>query len=69
MAYDPATFYSMGYDHRGMPIPMHGSGYEVPMDMYYSQPPSSMSSRSRNVANVIDKLSFMHSKCLCFSMN
>ncbi|CAF4391107.1 unnamed protein product [Rotaria socialis] len=50
MAYDPTTFYPMGYDHRGMPIPMYGAGYEVPMDMYYPQPTSSMpSSRSRNV--------------------
>ncbi|CAF3788101.1 unnamed protein product [Rotaria magnacalcarata] len=50
MAYDPAAFYPMGYDHHGMPISMYGAGYEVPMDMYYPQPaPSMPSSRSRNV--------------------
>jgi hypothetical protein len=52
MAYDPNGYYPMGYDHRGMPLPMHGGGYDVPMDMYLSQPTSSIPSRSRNSNDV-----------------
>ncbi|CAF2881221.1 unnamed protein product [Rotaria sp. Silwood2] len=51
MAYDPAAFYPVGYDHRGMPISMHAGGYEIPMDMYYPQPTTSMPSRSRNLTD------------------
>jgi len=56
MGYDPSSFYSMGYDHRGMPISMHGGGYDVPMDMYLPQPPTSTSSRSRNPTDVNKKI-------------
>jgi len=52
MSYDPTGFYPMGYDHRGMPIPIHGTGYDIPMDMYLPQPTSSGSSRSRNPNDV-----------------
>ena len=52
MGYDPTNFYPMGYDHRGMPIPMHGGGYDTPMDMYFPQSTSSISSRSRNATDV-----------------
>jgi hypothetical protein len=51
MSYDPSGFYPMGYDHRSMPVSMHG-GYETPMDMYLPQPTSSISSRSRNSTDV-----------------
>jgi hypothetical protein len=54
MSYDPNGFYPMGYDHRGMPVPMHG-GYEAPVDMYFPQPTSSQSSRSRNTTDVNNK--------------
>ncbi|CAF1117421.1 unnamed protein product [Adineta steineri] len=50
MAYDPSAFYSMAYDHRNLPLSMHG-GYETPMDMYLPQPTSSISSRSRNTTD------------------
>jgi hypothetical protein len=56
MSYDPSSFYPMGYDHRSMPVSMHG-GYETPMDMYLPQPTSSISSRSRNSTDV--KLKFL----------
>ncbi len=52
MGYDPTGFYPIGYDHRGMPIPMHSGGYDIPMDMYLPQPTSSISSRSRNPTDV-----------------
>lgn len=52
MAYDPTGYYPAGYDHRGMPIPMHGGGYDVPLDMYYPQPAYPVSSRSRNPTDV-----------------
>ncbi len=52
MGYDPSSFYPIGYDHRGMPIPIHPGGYDVPMDMYLPQPPSSTASRSRNPTDV-----------------
>jgi len=48
MGYDPNGFYPMMYDHRGMPIPMPGTGYETPMDMYLPTGNASLSSRSRN---------------------
>ncbi|CAF1656003.1 unnamed protein product, partial [Adineta ricciae] len=48
MSYDLNSFYPMGYDHRGMPISMHGGVYDAPMDMYPSQSITSSSSRSRN---------------------
>lgn len=51
MGYDPSHFYPMGYDHRSMPMSMHGGGYDIPMEMY--MPPStSSSSRSRNSNDV-----------------
>lgn len=52
MNYDPASFYPIGYDHRGMPISMHGGSYDMPMDMYLPQSSSYSSSRSRNSADV-----------------
>jgi hypothetical protein len=52
MGYDPVGFYPMGYDHRGMSMPMHGGAYDMPMDMYLPQSTSSMSSRSRNSTDV-----------------
>ncbi|CAF0761482.1 unnamed protein product [Adineta ricciae] len=48
MSYDLSGFYPMGYDHRGVPISMHGGVYDTPMDMYPSQSTTSSSSRSRN---------------------
>ncbi len=52
MGYDPVGFYPIGYDHRGMSMPMHGGAYDMPMDMYLPQSTSSMSSRSRNSTDV-----------------
>lgn len=52
MAYDPSSFYPMGYDHCGMSIPMHSGGYDTPMDMYLPQSTSCTSSRSRNTTDV-----------------
>ena len=52
MGYDPSSFYPIGYDYRGMPLPMHSGGYDMPMDMYLPQSNSYSSSRSRNPAEV-----------------
>ena len=52
MTYDPAAYYPMGFDHRNMPVPMHGGAYEVPMDLYFPQSGPSMSCRSRNPTDV-----------------
>ncbi|UJR26435.1 hypothetical protein I4U23_007766 [Adineta vaga] len=51
MSYDPNSFYPLTYDHRGMPISMHGGGYDFQMDMYPPQCTSSTSSRSRNTTD------------------
>jgi hypothetical protein len=55
MAYDPTGFYPMGYDHRGLPMPMHSGSYENPMDMYLPQSAAPLSSRSRNPTEVSAK--------------
>lgn len=55
MGYDPSSFYQMGYDYRGMPLPMHSGGYDMPMDMYLPQSSSYSSSRSRNPAGVSEE--------------
>lgn len=52
MSYDLSGFYPMGYDHRGMPISMHGGVYDASMDMYPSQSTTSSASRSRNNVDV-----------------
>jgi len=51
MGYDVNHFYPMGYDHRGMSMPMHSGGYDMSMDTYMPQSTSS-SARSRNSNNV-----------------
>ena len=58
MGYDPSGFYPMMYDHRGMPIPMPGTGYETGMDMYLPPGNASHSSRSRNPTEVNRRCSF-----------
>jgi hypothetical protein len=64
MGYDPAGFYSMGYDHRGIPIPMHSGAYDIPMDMYLPQSTSSISSRSRNPTDVRENFLIKNTPCL-----
>ncbi|CAF4738589.1 unnamed protein product, partial [Rotaria sp. Silwood1] len=47
MSYGPTSFYSIEYDHCGIPIAMQSEDYGIAMNMYSSQPTSSMSSRSQ----------------------
>ena len=68
MAYNSAVYYPMGYDHRNMPVSMHGGAYEVPMDYYFPQSASSISSRSRNPTNVNQSFP-LNLKCNMFSFN
>ncbi len=67
MAYDPSSFYPMGYDHRGMPVPIHSGSYEAPMDMYHPQSTSSISSRSRNPTDVNSNLFAFENMCFVFN--
>jgi hypothetical protein len=52
MGYNTSRFYPIGYDHSGMPIPLHGGGYDVPINMDLSQLVSSTPSHSRNPTDV-----------------